>query len=145
MSRAYVSSIVDADVESVWAVLGDFHGLAGWIGRIQESIAEGGTGPGGVGSVRRLTLYPDGRQVRERLVGYDAPAHRYSYEFADAIPYPVRSYRGTVHLLPVTSTGATFLEWYGDFDCDANQVEPMLLAFADIYTEFIGDLRHRLG
>jgi hypothetical protein len=145
MGRAYVSTVLDAEIDAVWAVLGDFHGLAGWIGRIRESVAEDGTGPGAVGSVRRLTLDPGRRQVRERLVGYDATAHRYSYEFADTIPYLVRSYRGTVHLLPVTEPGGTFLEWFGEFDCDAEQVDPMAAAFTRVYTEFVEDLRKHLG
>lgn len=149
MSRAYVSTVLDHGIDAVWAVLGDFHGLAGWIGRIRESAAEDGTGPGTVGSVRHLTLDPGGHRVRERLVAYDAADHRYSYEFADAIPYPVRAYRGTVHLLPVMLPPAerpesTFLEWFGEFDADADQVGPMTAAFTRVYTGFVEDLRTHL-
>lgn len=144
MSMAYVSTVLEPDVESVWAVLADFHGLAGWIGVIRECVAEDGQGPGAVGSIRRVTLEPDGRQARERLVSYDAVAHRYTYEFADEIPYPVRAYRGTVHLLPVTETGGTFLEWYGEFNADADREEPMRRAFCGVYTAFVADLRRHL-
>jgi hypothetical protein len=114
MSIAYVSSTPDSDIDTVWSVLRDFHGMPAWLGRIRESTAEDGAGPGAVGSIRRLILEPDGRQVRERLVQYDAPGHRYSYEFVGESPYPVRFYRGTVHLLPITDRGATFVEWYGE-------------------------------
>jgi carbon monoxide dehydrogenase subunit G len=140
VSLAYVSSTLDADLATVWSVLGDFHGMAAWIGRIERSEPEGGEGRGAVGSVRCLTL-TGGMRARERLVHYDGPGHRYSYEFdGEDGPFPVASYRGTVHLLPVTETGATFIEWYGEYDCDTALVEQLRETFTGIYTEFIGDL-----
>jgi hypothetical protein len=139
-----VSTTLDHDVDAVWAVVGDFHGLPAWVGRIRSGEAEGGAGRGPVGSVRELTLEPEGRTARERLVRYDAPGRSYSYEFADTIPFPVGTYRGTVRLLPITDSGATFVEWYGEFDCDAAVLEQVTAAFTAIYTEFLGDLRAHL-
>jgi hypothetical protein len=75
----------------------------------------------------------------------DAPGHAYSYEFAGQQPFPVRAYRGNVRLLPITSSGTTFIEWYGEFDCDADVVDRLTAAFAGIYAEFIDDLRHHLA
>lgn len=144
MSRAYVSTTLDHDVDAVWAVVGDFHGLPTWIGRIRSGEAEGGSGRGPVGSVRRLTLDPDGHSARERLVNYDDPGRSYSYEFADTIPFPVRAYLGTVRLRPITDSGATFIEWYGEFDCDRDVVDQVTATFSAIYTEFLGDLRAHL-
>lgn len=145
MSLAYASAVLDVDLATAWSVLGDFHGMADWIGRIRRSVPEGGAGAGSVGSVRRIALEPDGQEVGERLVSYDGPGHRYSYEFAGTIPFPVRSYRGTVHLLPVTAVDGTFIEWFGEYECDAPLVEPVHEQFIGIYTEFIGDLRAHLG
>ncbi|WP_433359812.1 SRPBCC family protein [Streptosporangium sp. CA-115845] len=144
MSLAYVSTTIDAPIETVWSVVRDFHGMPSWVGRIRESVAEDGHGPAAVGSVRRLTLEPDGRQVQERLVSYDAPGHRYSYEFAGENPFPVRFYRGTVHLLPITEFTGTFVEWYGEFDADAALVESLCTRFTGLYREFLGDLRAHL-
>lgn len=144
MSLAYVSSVIDSDVDSVWSVLGDFHGIPAWIGRIRSNEPENGSGRGDVGSVRRLTLDPDGHRARERLVAYDGPGRSYSYEFADEIPFPVRTYRGTVHVLPITDGGTTFLEWYGEFDCEEAVLDEVSAIFCAIYTEFIGDLRKYL-
>jgi hypothetical protein len=144
MSLACVSTTLDHDVDAVWAVVGDFHGLPAWIGRIRSGEAEGGSGRGPVGSVRRLTLEPEGRVARERLVRYDEPGRSYSYEFADAIPFPVGAYRGNVRVLPITDSGATFIEWYGEFDCDAAILEEITAIFKAIYTEFLEDLRAHL-
>ena len=145
MSIAYVSDTIDAGLDAVWSVLDDFHGIGTWVGRIRSAEPEDGAGPAGVGSVRRLTMEPDGRVVRERLVRYDRPGHLYAYEFAGDQPFPVRAYRGTVHLLPVTASGGTFIEWYGEFDCDADVVARLTTAFTGIYAGFIGDLRKHLA
>jgi hypothetical protein len=145
VSIAYVSATIEADIDTVWSVLHDFHGIAGWVGRIRSAEPEDGSGPAAVGSTRRLTMQPDGRVVRERLVHYDAPGHRYSYEFAGEQPFPVRAYRGTVHLLPVTLSGTTFVEWYGEFDCDAAVADRLTTAFTGIYAGFLDDLRAHLA
>ena len=145
MSIAYVSGTIDADIKTVWSVLHDFYGIGRWVRRIRSAGPENGTGAAAVGSVRRLTMEPDGRGVRERLVRYDAPGRSYSYEFAEDQPFPVRAYRGTVHLLPITQAGITFAEWYGEFDCDAHAVDRLTGEFTRIYAEFLGDLRVYIG
>jgi Polyketide cyclase / dehydrase and lipid transport len=145
VSIAYVSAAIQADIDAVWSVLHDFHGISRWVRRIRSAEAEDGTGPATVGSVRRLTMEPDGRVVREQLVHYDGPGHRYSYEFAGEQPFPVRAYRGTVHLLPLTLTGGTFVEWYGEFDCDADVLDRLTTAFTGIYAGFLEDLRAHLA
>jgi len=145
MATAYTSTIFEHTEAHTWAVLRDFHGWARWVGRIRETVAEGGDGPGAVGSVRHVTLEPDGRQVAERLVRYDEAEHSFSYEFTGAIPFPVTSYRGTVRLRPVTDAGHTFLEWYGEFDCEPALTEQLRAAFTGLYTEFAGDLRKHLA
>ncbi len=145
MSIAYASATIDADIDAVWSVLRDFHGIDRWVRRIRSAEPENSAGLATVGSTRRLTMEPDGRVVRERLVHYDAPAHRYSYEFAGDQPFPVRAYRGTVHLLPITQSGGTFVEWYGEFDCDADVVDRLTETFTGIYAEFLDDLRKRLA
>ena len=140
MSLAYVSTTIDADIDAVWAVFHDFHGIDKWVRRIRSAEPENGPGPAAVGSIRRLTMEPDGRIVRERLVHYDASGHRYSYEFAGDQPFPVRAYQGTVRLLPITQSSTTFAEWYGEFDCDAELVEKLTRTFTGTYVEFLGDL-----
>ncbi|ORW20470.1 SRPBCC family protein [Mycobacterium palustre] len=144
MSLAYVSTIIESDVDTVWSVIGDFHGLPAWVTMVRSSTPENGAGPGAVGSVRNLTLEPGGGTARERLVRYDAPARSYSYDFAEEIPFPVSTYRGTIRVLPVTDSNTTFLEWYGEFDCEPAALETMTATFRAIYSQFIEDLRQHL-
>jgi Polyketide cyclase / dehydrase and lipid transport len=145
MSIAYFSTVIDASVDDAWSVLGDFHGIDRWVSRIRSAEPENGARPGAVGSVRRLTMEPDGRVVRERLVHYDACGRRYSYEFAGDQPYPVRAYRGTIHLLPVTDSGTTFAEWFGEFDCEAALADELTGQFTRIYAVFLDELRRHLA
>jgi len=140
--RAYVSTTLEADLATVWSLLGSFHTWPSWLTRIRESVPEGGSG---VGSVRRLTLEPDGRQVRERLAHHDDADHRFSYEFVGENPFPVSRYLGTVHLLPITETGGTFIEWFGDYDTEPERAEPLRATFVAIYAAFLDDLRKHLA
>lgn len=145
MSRAYTSWLLDHDLETVWAVVRDFHGISTWVERIKSTEAEGGDGPGAVGSIRVVTLKPDGRQVRERLVAYDEADHRYSYEFVGESPYPVQSFLATLRLVPLTDGDRTVVEWYADFDCDPARVERLTGAFRSLYEGFVADLRSHLA
>ncbi|MCU1650608.1 MAG: hypothetical protein JWQ60_1757, partial [Pseudonocardia sp.] len=39
----------------------------------------------------------------------------------------------------------TFIEWYGEYDCETALVEQLRATFTAIYTEFIADLRKKLS
>ena len=144
MAIAYYSRTLPFPVEVVWETIADFHGLAEWIERIVEVEPEGGDGPGVVGSVRRITL-TDGRVVGERLVAYDPQRRAYSYEFASEHPFPVRRYRATVRLCPIIEDDTTFMEWFGEYDCDADDEQPCREQFLDRYRAFCADLAGYLG
>ncbi|GAA1518712.1 hypothetical protein GCM10009788_23450 [Nocardioides humi] len=125
-------------------MLGRFESIADFVGKLSAGELEGGGGPV-VGAVRRLTIATGG-VARERLVSMDARDRSYQYEFpAESIPFPVRSYLATIRVRPVTSTGTTFVEWYGDFDCDAAVEEEMRTAFLSRYVAFTADLVAHLG
>ena len=82
-------------------------------------------------------------------VGHGQPldngARLYAYQFVDPNPFPVHFYQGTLHLLPVTQTKQTFIEWYGDFDADVENVEQLSTTFVGTYPEFAGDLANYLA
>ncbi|GGJ67526.1 hypothetical protein GCM10010121_092790 [Streptomyces brasiliensis] len=87
-----------------------------------------------------------GGLARERLVSMDAHDRSYRYEFPpDAIPFPVRTYVATIRVRPVTSSVHTFVEWYGDYDCDADVEDEMREAFLSCYSAFTADLAAYFG
>ena len=144
MSRAYFSARLPADVDRVWAVVGDFHGVAKWMSLLDTCVARGSRASGELGAIREVTTR-DGTTVQERLVAYDGAGHSYSYEFVGTIPYPVSSYRGTAHLLPIVEDGTTFIEWFGDFEAESDIREDVRSQFEQLYAVFIGDLRRHLA
>ncbi|GGJ41283.1 SRPBCC family protein [Streptomyces brasiliensis] len=145
MSRAYVSDVLPAPVDTVWAVLGRFEGIADFVEKLSGGELEGDAGPA-VGAVRRLVIRDGGQVVRERLVGMDAVDRSYSYDFPPGEnPFPVRSYRATIRVRPVTRTNETFVEWYGDFDSDADVEAEMREAFVSRYSTFLRNLCGHLG
>lgn len=140
MAKAYASTIVDAAVDAVWQIVGDFNGIDKWSARIVSSRLEGGDGRGAVGSIRMLTR-EDGSVIAERLLAYDDIERSLSYEFADSPPFAVRTYRGSMSVAPVTDREATFVEWFCEFETDAAEEEAMRHQLEQIFSGGLGGLR----
>ncbi|MDY0055507.1 MAG: SRPBCC family protein [Methyloversatilis sp.] len=85
------SVTIAAPPDKVWAVVGDFAGIAGWNPSIAESSADKGND---AGSTRTLKL--DKGSVTEQLDDYDAAGMTMNYRSGDANPavLPVSSYSG---------------------------------------------------
>lgn len=129
MPRPYASGVVPASADDVWEIVRQFNGLPSWHPMIAESEIEDGRTAQEVGAVRNLTL-ADGAQVSERLLILDDDDRTYTYAFTDPGPMPVRSYRSTVRVAPITATGEAFIEWWAWFDSDADVEQDMTNTFA---------------
>ncbi|PVZ10883.1 SRPBCC family protein [Actinomycetospora cinnamomea] len=121
------STVVPADAETAWRVVRDFDGLPAWHPGISASELEGDARADQVGAVRRLTL-GDGGVVRESLVALDDRERRLTYAILDS-PFPVRDYRSTIRVLPVTSSGECVVTWSVLFDCDLDEAERLSTLF----------------
>jgi len=109
MSRAYRSAIINAPADAVWALVGDFHGLAGWLPGVDKSEPLDG------GSKRRLSTR-DGHFVLERLVARDDAARRVDFEVLES-QLPTKNYFGTWRVTPLAD-GTSLFEWFADFEPD---------------------------
>ncbi len=127
MPEAFASAVIPADAAAVWAVVRDFDGLPRWHPAIEASELE--TPGDSVGAVRHLTL-GDGGQVREVLAALDDTTRTLVYEILDS-PFPVRLYRSTMRVVPVTTTGESFVEWGVVFDCDSADADGLVDLFGD--------------
>lgn len=114
MARAFASTIVEAPVEAVWAVVRNFNGLPDWVPGIVDSAIEDGLDADVVGCVRCFHL-SDGTEVRERLLSLDDSRYRFTYNF-ETPAFPVENYLATLELVPVTKTDQTFVQWSASFD-----------------------------
>jgi polyketide cyclase/dehydrase/lipid transport protein len=145
MPRPYASGVVPASADEVWQVVRDFNGLPNWLPGITASEIEGGGSGTEVGAVRRLSLGDEG-QVAEILLVLDDDDRSYTYAFTDSGPFPVRSYKSTIRVAPITSTGEAFVEWWSWFDSDAEHEADLIDTYANgVYAAGIGALAKRFG
>lgn len=110
----YISDVIDAPIEQVWALMRDFNGMTAYHPGILRSEMEGASGGDTIGGVRRLTLGPDAF-VRERLLMLDDLAFAFTYTIIEGT-MPVKDYVAGVRLSRVTEGERTYAEWWADFD-----------------------------
>jgi len=116
MPKVFVSSVVDAPAEKVWAVIRRFDAVVDWLPFVKSSPIEDGGDPTRVGCVRVLTQ-TDGEVFREVLVGLSDAERSYSYTFVSS-PVPVRNHQTTLRVLPITDGDRSYVEWSSRFEID---------------------------
>ena len=116
MPKVFVSSVVDAPAEKVWAVIRRFDAVVDWLPFVKSSPIEDGGDPTHVGCVRVLTQ-TDGEVFREVLVGLSDAERSYSYTFVSS-PVPVRNHETTLRVFPITDGNRSYVEWSSRFEID---------------------------
>jgi hypothetical protein len=143
MPKAITSTVVDAPASEVWALVRAFDGMSEWHPSLPAATIADGRAPDAVGCVRTFAT-PTGAEVRERLVALDDAAMRCAYVLEHGT-MPVRNYRGTIRVAPVTDGDRSFVEWSAEFDCDAAAEEQMVGVYGGIFTSGLDALRARFG
>jgi hypothetical protein len=115
MARVYVSSVVNARNDRVWAVVRDFNGLPDWHPAVADSRIEGGEPADRIGCVREFCLH-NGDRIREKLLGLSDYEMACTYSILES-PMGVENYVAMLRLMPVADCDQTFLEWTAEFDC----------------------------
>ncbi len=119
MVRVYVSSVVDAPADTVWARVRDFNGLPQWHPGIADSRIENGDAADRIGCIRHFHTR-DGGMIRERLLALSDYEYSCTYSILES-PMGVENYVATLKLTPVTDGARSFVEWSAEFDCDAGR------------------------
>ena len=143
MARVYVSTVVNARNDRVWARVRDFNGLPNWHPAIAESRIEGGEPSDKIGCVRRFKLQ-DGAELREQLLALSDLEQSFSYCLLDT-PIPMFNYVAHVRLLPVTDGNRTFWHWESRFTTrteDRDRITQMVSE--DIYQAGFEAIRRHL-
>ncbi len=122
--RVYVSTVIDASADDVWARVRDFNGLPRWHPGIADSRIENDEPSDRVGCIRHFHTR-DGGTIRERLLALSDYEYACTYEILES-PMGVENYVATLELTPVTDGTRTFAEWHAEFDC-AEGREPALV------------------
>jgi NADPH2:quinone reductase len=113
LQKVVRSTIIDAPIERVWAVLRDFNSHDQWHDVVDQSRIEGGERSDQVGCVRSFTL-KDGNRIREQLLTLSDTEHKSTYCIVEAT-VPLQRYVATVTLKPVTDGDRTFWHWESTF------------------------------
>jgi uncharacterized protein YndB with AHSA1/START domain len=114
MVKIVKSTVIEAPIEAVWAVLRDFNGHDEWHPAVADSHIERGQSSDRVGCVRRFHL-ADGSELREQLLTMSDADMAFSYCLLDT-PVPLLNYVAHVRLAPVTDGDRTFWHWESRFD-----------------------------
>ena len=123
MPKVVKSTVLDAPVDRVWAVLRDFNGHDWWHPAVATSAIERGHPSDRVGCVRRFRL-KDGGELREQLLTLSDLEQCYSYCLLET-PVPLFNYVAHVRLLPVTDGDRTFWQWESRFTTRAGEERAM--------------------
>lgn len=115
MVNLYVSSVIDAPADAVWARVRDFNGLPQWHPAIADSRIENGEPADRVGCVRHFHTR-DGGRIRERLLALSDYDYTCTYAILES-PMGVDGYVATLKFTPVTDGMRTFAEWSAEFEC----------------------------
>ena len=112
--HVYRSMLIDAPIDTVWAAVRAFDGVAAWNPGVDRADLENGA-PTEVGTIRSLQI-PDGTVFRETLLAHSDIEHFYTYDILES-PLPVTGYVSTHRFLPVTHSLQTLGIWESRFHC----------------------------
>ena len=115
MVEIFVSSIIPASVERVWAVMRDFNAMPAWHPLIADSRIETGAPADKIGCVRNFTL-KNGSRIREKLLSLSDEDCSFTYSILEA-DVALENYVAGVRLRPVTDGDVTFGAWWAKFTC----------------------------
>jgi len=143
MASPFRSSVIDAPVGRVWALVGDFGGVTRWMPFVVRCEIEDDASSSEVGAVRRVEQNND-VNLRERLVALSETDHSYSYAFVEG-NLPIRHYAATIRLFPITDEDRTYLHWSGEFDVDPKDAAEMMKLIESSWTTAINAAKAPVG
>lgn len=138
------STVIEAPVERVWAVLRDFNLHSQYHPAVAASQIERGQPSDKVGCVRRFHLQ-DGSELRELLLTLSDADMAFSYCLLDT-PVPLLNYVAHNRLAPVTDVDWTFWHWHCRFDTPRGREQALFQTIStDIYDAGFRAVRAHLG
>ena len=137
------STVIDAPIARVWAVLRDFNSHDQWHDVVAESRIEGSERGDQVGCVRSFTL-KDGHRIREQLLTLSDSEYKSTYCIVEAT-VALQRYVATLTLKPVTDGDRTFWHWESTFEAPPGQERELREMVAEgVYEAGFANLRRYL-
>ena len=123
MIRVRASSVVEAPVAEVWALVGDFAAVADWMPGITTATLDQPGEASQIGTTRRL-VFEDGSHMTERLLALSEPDTSVTFAIEES-ELPIFNYRSTIRLASVTDGDRTYIEWVAEFEVPPAREEAM--------------------
>lgn len=124
MTKVFVSSVINAPIDEVWAKIRSFNSLADWHPAIADSHIEGNEPSDKVGCIRNFNLQGGGN-IREKLLALSDIEHVCTYSILVS-PMPIENYVATLRLIKVTDGNQTYAEWTAEFNCLESDEEDVI-------------------
>ncbi|MEO8921223.1 MAG: SRPBCC family protein [Caldimonas sp.] len=138
------STVINAPIARVWAVLRDFNSHDQWHDVVTESRIEGSERGDQVGCVRSFML-KDGNRIREQLLTLSDTEFKSTYCIVEAT-VPLQRYVSTLTLKPVTDGDRTFWHWESTFSTPTGQERVLREMVAQgVYEAGFANLRRYLA
>lgn len=120
MGKTYQTTIISAPIDKVWNKIRDFHDMSWASGVIESCEAVGDKKGDQIGARRTLN-----NAFQETLVEFSELDRSFKYSIDDG-PSPVskddvKSYIGSVRLIPVTDQDACLIEWKSDWEAPTEE------------------------
>ena len=123
MVKVYISSVIDAPADRVWARSATSTACRNGIRPSRTAGSRAGCPSDRVGCIRNFNL-KDGGKIREQLLTLSDYDYNCTYSILES-PVGVRNYIATLKLTPVTDGNRTFAEWTAEFDCDPDEAQAL--------------------
>jgi polyketide cyclase/dehydrase/lipid transport protein len=143
MPKLYISSVINAPVQSVWDYIRDFNSLPKWFPGVTDSKIESGMRSDQIGCIRDFGL-EGGPRIREQLLAFSDQDHSCRYKMLSG-PLPLSNYVASVRLFPVTDGNQTFAEISSEFDCAREQESELSGFLSNTYQGAFDILKHHVG
>ena len=130
MTKIFVSAVIDAPVDGVWAIMRDFTGLPDWHPRFSRSHIEDDLPSDAIGCIRNFDIVDGGGTIREKLLMLSDKEYSFEYYILDS-PLPVENYNAKLTLIPVTVGNKTLGVWTAEFDMTDDTEAEVIDAVAD--------------
>ena len=123
-ANIFVSSVIDAPIDAVWAKIRDFNALPAWHPAIADSHIENEEPSDKLGCIRNFNL-KDGGNIREQLLTLSDIDYQCTYSILIS-PMPLDNYIATLRLVPITDGNRTYAEWTAEFTCKPEDEETLV-------------------
>jgi hypothetical protein len=144
MIKVFVSSVINASADQVWALVRDFNDLPSWHPLVDRSSIEGGRPSDAVGCIRSCHL-TDGRRIREQLLSLSDYDLSFSYAIIES-GLDLENFVAELKLTPVTDGNRTFGQWSAEIETAPGKEQEMAgFISRDVFQAGFDGLKKHLG